>query len=162
MTLLFSSIEARKCKGLNVGKTRLGHEVINNGQVSPEFLVSSPFYHQKTFDVGKEDTDYFYFSSDDYDVKINEVRLDSEMNSLLLTAYRIEQQHGETVVSVIYICHPLIPVKINIIAILDVEGCGKISFSWVKSCGDLTFPLYGLAVDMRQGGDWERVVEDGQ
>lgn len=32
---------------------------------------------------------------------------------------------------------------------LDISNCGKVSFSFVKSCGDLNFPLKGLNVDMK-------------
>lgn len=49
----------------------------------------------------------------------------------------------------------------NILLILDIEGCGKIKFSWIKSCGDLNLPLKGLNIDLKRNKKWERIYEDG-
>lgn len=89
--ILLKNIFSRKCRGLNIGKSKNGHEVIFNGQLSPEFNVLAPFYHHKTYDVGKEDTDYFYLSSPDYKIKVNSVEIETEVNTLLHTVYRIDE-----------------------------------------------------------------------
>jgi len=47
-----------------MGKLKNGHDVINDGVVSPEFSISDPYFNHKTFDVGYEDTDYFYLTSE--------------------------------------------------------------------------------------------------
>ena len=138
---------------MNVGKTKGGHEVINQGVLSPEFAVNDPFHHHKTFDVGAEDTDYFYLSSSDIEIKVDDVDIQSSLGPLLSTAYRLDYQNQEAVIALIYMCNPILPLKINIKMSIIIRDCGKVIFSWIKSCGDLTLPLDGLNVYMIKEDD---------
>lgn len=44
-SLYINFTSQRKCWGLNVGKNKQGHEVINDGILSPEFSLSNPYFN---------------------------------------------------------------------------------------------------------------------
>ncbi len=103
----------------------MGKDVVNNGNVSPLFSSSNPIYHHLTFDVGKEDTDYFYISgTDDFVPKVLDIDLTQNVNNFIVTAYRIQPEKKESVVSLIYLCNPLFPVNVYFKMTIVIENCG--------------------------------------
>ena len=74
----------------------------------------------------------------------------------------MDTQKGETVIALIYLCNPILPLKMKIKMSVFVKDCGVVAFSWIKTCGDLTFPLRGLDVEMQgEDGNYSIIVENG-
>ena len=138
-----------KCRGLNIGKKKSGHSVIYNGNISPLFTPTSPLYHHQTFQISKQDTDYFYISgTKNYKPKISKIVLNQNEESYVMTAYRLDEENLEDVLSILYLCNPILPVSIKYELVLSIEDCGDVRIGWSKSCGDLNLPLLGLSVEI--------------
>lgn len=141
---------ARICRGLNIGKNNNTSEVMNNGILSNDFHRYNPLHTHRTYSVKEEDTDYFYIRKNGVKPKISKVWLTHTQPKLMSAAYRLDTEKIENVLSIIYMCNPMIPLKVNFTVTLHVEKCGYIHFSWIKICGDLMLPMLGLTMEMKR------------
>lgn len=138
-----------KCRGLNIGKKKSGHSVIYNGNISPLFTPSSPLYHHQTFKIENQDIDYFYISGQkNFLPKIEKIILNQNESNFVTTAYRVDFEGNESVLSVLYFCNPILSVSVVYELVLRVQGCGDVRIKWNKSCGDLNLPLLGFSVEI--------------
>ncbi len=66
-------------------------------------------YNHKTYDVEMEDTDYFYFSGESSQGLLEDsISIDYELKEFLITGFRVDKENKERVLSIVYICNPII------------------------------------------------------
>ena len=108
--------------------------------------MNSIFTHS-TFEVDKQELDFFYIKHDPATLDQIAVRLDQEFPLYFMTSFKVSKENGFLTVSIDYHCNPIFKGMSPMLMGLKIPGCGVVYVKWLKSCGDFSHPPRGLNVE---------------
>jgi hypothetical protein len=97
-----------------------------------------------TFEIDKQQLDYFYISYNDYEIQPSDVTIKQDILLYFMTAFKVERENGMLNVSLVYHCNPIFKGISDMSMVISLPKCGNVRITWKKSCGDFSFPPYGL------------------
>lgn len=139
VSLLNVSINAKECPGLNIGLTPTYHDVIAQGQVSPDWQNDSETGSKPRRKIENKQSEYLYITfTGSGSLEEKDFNVIDKAKDLYMTLFKATKvRENYFTVSLMYMCSPLTHSVNQIIAEITPPGCTKVELSWSKVCGDM-------------------------
>lgn len=139
MSLLNLPIYAKECPGLNIRLTPTYHDVIAQGQVSPDWQYDSETGSKPRRKIENKQSEYLYVTfTGSGNLEEKDFNVIDKAKDLYMTLFKATKvRENYFTVSLMYMCSPLTHSVNQIIAEITPPGCSKVELSWAKVCGDM-------------------------
>ena len=140
------SVQSQTCPEINIGTHIDYNNVVSYGTVAESWNKGE---HKRSGIIRQNrETDYFYIKYNKMPSNVEPysvVSLNSTNTEYAYTIFKVDAESKHVlVISVIYICIPIISSILDIVMEFTIKGCDPFKIYWEKNCGNMLSPIPGL------------------
>lgn len=134
-----NSLQGKECAGLNIGLSPTYHDVVAQGQVSPDWQYDPETSSKPRRRIQNKQSEYLYVTyTGSGSLEEKDFNVIDKAKDLYMTLFKATKvRENYFTISLMYMCSPLTHSVNQIITEITPPGCSKVELSWSKVCGDM-------------------------